>query len=457
MGGKPLTNGSPAETVIVLGGGLAGLSASRSLLEHGYGVTLVEKRPFLGGRAFSFRDPQVGREVDNGQHVFLGCCTYYLDFLRAVGALDKTFLQDRLRVEVILNGKRGVLSSTPFLGAMHLLPAFVRYPHLSPVDKLLVVYGMIRAKLTSRSKHGKELDQQTFYQWLKRHHQTERAIDNLWNLIILPALNDDVRNVSADMALMTFQEGLLKMPRDATIGFSRVGLTSLTGEPTRRFLEERGGTLVVGRTVKSLAVRDGRVDAVELSDGSHLRAGAYVSALPFDVLLQVLPDDIANSAFFSGASRLSSSPIVGIHLWYDRPIMEQDFVAFLDSPVQWVFNKSLIQGSSGDGGQYVCISVSGAWDYVDRPKEELREMFAREMERLFPNARSAQIERFDVVKQPQATFRSTPGVARLRPSQATPISNLFLAGEWTDTGWPSTMEGAVRSGVFAAEALASRI
>ena len=457
MGGKSDTSGTPAKTVVVLGGGLAGLSAGRSLLERGYRVTLVEKRPFLGGRAFSFRDPQVGSEVDNGQHLFMGCFTYYIDFLRAVAALDKTFLQDTLRVEVVLNGRRGILSSTPALGPLHLLPSFLRYPHLSLKDKLLVGYGLIRAKLTDRAKHRNLLDGQTFYEWLKRNHQTERSIDNLWNVIILPTLNDNIRDVSADMGLMIFQEGLLKKPKDATLGYSKVGLTSLAGEPAGRFLEERGAQLLMGTTAKSVSVEDSRVKAIELSNGRTLQADAYVCALPFDVLLEVLPRDLADGPYFSRACMLKSSPIVGIHLWYDRTIMEQDMVGFLESPVQWVFNKTLIQGSDGLRGQHVCISVSGAWEYVDRPKDELRELFSGEMERLFPKARGARIERFLVVKQPQATFRSVPRVAQLRPTQTTPLANLFLAGDWTDTGWPSTMEAAVRSGVLATEALHSRI
>ena len=457
MGRKADTSGSSGKTVIVLGGGLAGLSAARSLLQDGYAVTLLEKRPFLGGRAFSFRDPQSGCEVDNGQHVFMGCFTYYLDLLRALGVFTQTFMQDSLRTEVIRDGKSGILSSAPLLGALHLVPSFIGYPHLGLLDKLLAIYGLIRVKLTDRTKHAEELDQQTFYQWLRLNHQTERAIDNLWNLIVLPTLNDQIRHVSADMGLMMFQEALLKRPGNATIGFSKVGLTSLTGDASQRYLEERGGVLMLGKAVRSLKTEEGRLSGVELSDGTMLSGDAYVSALPFDVLLEILPHELASAPFFSGAAQLSFSPIVGIHLWYAKPVMEQDFVAFLDSPVQFVFNKSLIQGSDSDEGQYVCVSVSGAWDLVDRSKEELRELFAREMEDLFPKARGAHIERFLVVKQPRATFRCVPGVSKHRPPQTTPIPNLFLAGEWTDTGWPSTMEGAVRSGVFAAKALASRI
>ena len=433
------------------------MSAARSLVESGYSVTLVEKRPFLGGRAFSFHDPQAGCEVDNGQHIFMGCCRYYIDLVRDLGTAEKSFLQKKLQAEVLLDGKSGVLYSTPALGALHLLPALLRYPHLGFRDKVLALYALILAKFTGRAKQAEKLDKQTFYQWLKRRGQTERAIDNLWNLIILPTLNDDIRHVNADMGLMILQEGLLNRPRDASIGYSRVGLTSLTGDPARRFLQERGATLLLGRAIKSLVVDDSRVCDVELSDGSHVTADAYISALPFDELLQVLPTEVTRDPYFSAIAGLEFSPIVGIHLWYDRPIMEQDFVAFLDSPVQWVFNKSLIQEAEQEEGQYVCISVSGAWDFVDRPKDELRELFAREMEKLFPKAREASILRSLVVKQPEATFRCTPGVAQRRPSQVTPISNLLLAGEWTDTGWPSTMEGAVRSGVFASDALASRI
>ena len=455
MGNEPDISLSK-QKVAVLGGGLAGLSAARRLLEHGCEVTLVEKRPFFGGRAYSFRDGEDGVEVDNGQHVFLGCCAYYIDFLRAVGSFDRTYLPKRLRTEVVLDGVTGVLSSTRFLGRLHLLPSFVAYPHLGVKDKLLVGYGLLRARLTNRSKGSATLDEESAYDWLKRHHQTDRAIDNLWNLFILPALNDDVRNVSADMALMVFQEALLKGPSDAAIGLSRVGLTSLNGEPGARMVEDAGGSLLSGVTVRSIDVTDSTVTGVQISDGEALQADAYVSALPYQALLEALPGEVAADPFFSKVSALDSAPIVGIHLWYDRPIMDQDFVAFLNSPVQWVFNKSLIQEGDGGPGQYVCISLSGAWQHADTPKEELIETFTQEMARLFPRAAEASVERSFVVKELAATFRSTPGAAKHRLPQTTPISNLFLAGDWTQSGWPSTMEGAVRSGVFAADALAER-
>ncbi len=455
MGNQPDTDGNCPQTVAVLGGGLSGLSAARRLLERGYQVTLVEKRPFLGGRAYSFHDRKLDIDVDNGQHIFMGCCTYYIDFVKALGVEDKTFIQRKLDFEVVLDGKRGTLGSTPWLGQLHLLPSFIAYPHIGKADKLRAIYGLVKMKLTNRMKHGKQLDQETFYNWLRRNHQTDRAIDNLWNLIVLATLNDDSRDVGAEMALMVLQEGLLKKPFDAAIGFSRVGLTELTGPPSRDLIESHEGKLTMGKSVASIEIADGRVVGVKLSDGSTLCADGYVSALPYEVLLNVLPEEISNDSSFAAIKGLSSSPIVGIHLWYDRKIMDQDFIAFLESPVQWVFNRSKIQGTDDGPGQFVTISLSGAWDFVDKPKAELIELFTGEMERLFPNARGATVEKVLVVKQPRATFRCVPGVREHRPPPVTSISNLWLAGEWTDTGWPSTMEGAVRSGVFAADALAS--
>ena len=455
MGRQPDSNDTSPQEVVILGGGLAGLSAARSLLDLGYSVTLVEKRPFLGGRAFSFRDAQAGGEVDNGQHVFLGCCTYYRDLLRALGTEEQAFLQKSLRTEVFLNGKRGVLYSTPLLGPLHLLPSFIGYPHLSPREKLLAVWCLVRAKLTDRKKRSGELDRETFYDWLKRHGQSERAISNLWNLIILPALNDDVRDVSADMGLMVVQVGLLGAASDAALGMARVGLSSLTGEPARRFIESRGGKVRLGKTVRSLTFDNGRVATANLSDGEVITGDLFVSALPYTDIAKLASGGGVHP-FFARISGLSSSPIIGVHIWYDRPVMEQEFAAFLDSPVQWVFNRTRIQDENPDAGQYLCVSVSGAWDYVDMSKQELRELFAEEMARLFPRAAEARIEKSLVVKQPHATFRPLPGAAALRPTQTTPIPNLFLAGDFTDTGWPSTMEGAVRSGVLVARVLASR-
>ena len=384
-----MSNGSNKRKVAVLGGGLAGLSAARSLIEMGFDVTLVEKRPFLGGRAFSFHSRDVDMEVDNGQHVFMGCCTYYIDFLRAINASDDAVLQDSLRAEVVLDGVRGTLSSSPALGPLHLIPSFIRYPHLGAGDKVRAVWGLLKASLTNRRKNVESLDSQTFYDWLRSNHQSERAIENLWNLIILPTLNDDVRSVNADMALMVVQQGLLKKSRDAAIGYARVGLSSIADVRGRRFIEDSGGSVIPGKTVRSLIFNDDVVGGARLSDGATLQADAYVSALPYETLLNLLPPKLAADPFFEPIADLTSAPIVNVHLWYDRQVMEDAFIALLESPIQWVFNRSLIQGNPGSSGQYVCISLSGAWDFINRPKRDLEGIFVEEMKRVFPLARDA--------------------------------------------------------------------
>ena len=439
--------------IVVLGGGLSGLAAACHLLDSGYPVTLIEKRPFLGGRAFSFSDPETHSQVDNGQHVFLGCCERYIAFLKMLGTFEKTHLQPRLDLPVLDKGGRyGRLTSWPLPAPFHLLPSFLKYPHLGVRDKLLTLYGFVRIRLADRKRP--QYENQSFYRWLKEHHQTERAIDGLWNLIILPTLNDNVRDVSAAMAIMVFQEGVLKGRGGANIGYSRVGLSELMGEAARSYIHERGGALLLGRSVSGILCDGEHVAGVELTGGEVVRGDAYLSALPYDALVQTIPTDVVERGPLSSVRGLSSSPIVNVHIWYDRPVMDDEFVAVLHSPLQWVFNKSLILGSNGmEQGQYVCVSLSGAWKYIHQPKEELQHLFLAAMAEAFPRASDARVEKVLVVKQEQATFRCLPGVAAHRPSVIALLENLYLAGEWTDTGWPSTMEGAVRSGLRAAQAV----
>ena len=444
--------------VIVLGGGLAGMAAACHLLDEGWHVTLVEKRPYLGGRVFSFTDRETGQIVDNGQHVFLGCCTYYMDFLEKIGTLNRAYLQQRTSVEVVRPGRpTGRIAAGRLPKPLHMLPSFLAYRHLGLWDKLTAVYALLRLNAADRTKPG--LQQETFAHWLRRHRQTQRAIDNFWNLIVMPCVNDDVEDVSASMGIMIFQEGLLKSPQSSRIGYAREGLSTLMGEAAKAYLESNGASVVTGQSAAALLLNEGadddesRVSAVHLSNGDALQADAYVSALPLDNLTPLLPQILAETPFFSSLQSLQTAPIVNVYLWYDRPVMEQDFVAVVDSPLQWVFNKTAIMGRNDAKGQYVTVSLSAAFDYVNQPKNALQQMCIEAMKDAFPKAKSARVTRCLVVKQEKATFRCLPGSERFRPAAATPIQNLFLAGDWTDTGWPSTMEGAVRSGVTAAKAV----
>ena len=453
------------DAVVILGGGLAGIAAALALLDAGRRVTLVEARQFLGGRAFSFTDAATGQPVDNGQHVIVGCCDHFIRFLERLGVRERWYLQPGLRLPVFdRQGKAGLLRASWLPAPCHLLPSFLAYPHLNARDKARALFGLAQARFTNR-RHPR-LERITFYQWLKERGQSERAIQNLWNLLVEPTLNDHVRDVSAAMGLMIVQDGMLQGRHSADLGYPRDGLLPSLGAPARKLLKARGARLILGSPARRLVLESdsvagpaagpvaGSVTAIELASGETVRGQEYVSALPFNALLGILPPEAAALPLFQDIRRLEWSPIVNIHLWYDRPVMAEEFCAFVDSPLQWVFNKSrMLETTTAGGGQYLTISVSAAADYIDRPRDELARRFIAEMAEVFPAARAAQVERVIVVKQREATFRCLPGANALRPGPGTPIPNLFLAGEWTNTGWPSTMEGAVRSGYNAAQAV----
>ena len=443
----------PREALVV-GGGIAGIAAACDLADAGVCVTLVEKRPFLGGRSYSWTDEGTGLEVDNGQHVFLGCCTAYQAFLDRLGVRGLTRLQKRLNVRVIDKvWGESVLRASALPAPAHLLPSLLRFRPLSPAEKLLAAYAFAQVRSLDRAAHP-ELDSVSLEEWLLSKRQSKHAIQSLWNLVIQPTLNDDISRVSADLGLMVFQEGFLRSRTGANVGWANVGLSTLLGDAARRYIESRGGEVRLGAGLDGVEVENGSVERAWIA-GEERRADTYVLALPPNALLDTLPATVRDAPFFSRTRRLGTSPIVNVHLWYDRTVWDGKFAAFLNTPLQWAFNKSKLWGQEGDG-QYIDISLSGAHEFIDLPTSEIVPMFRKEMDALFPRARGAELARALVVKQRDATFAAAPGTAALRPSQRTPISNLFLAGDWTDTGWPATMESAVRSGRLAVrEALAA--
>ena len=503
MAGQPTEPPPSHPSVVVLGGGVAGISAALYLSEAGFKVTLVESRRFLGGRAFSFRDSRTGDAVDNGQHVITGGCTRFLDLLERVGARDRWFLQPRLYIKVrSRQGTAGALRTGMAPAPFHLLGSLLSYPHLPAADKLRVLTALVKAKLTDRWQPG--LEAITFRDWLVERGQTERAIAAFWNVFVEPVLNDSVSDVSAAMGLMFVQEAMLKGYSDPNIGYPTGGLLPCLGEPARERLSALGCTLMLGAAVKRIVAEPGRrtpcqeaanptghrstgglypetvpggdgvwVAGVELGSGEMVTGDRYISALPRDVLGRVLPNETAGMPAFSESGRIQQAPIVNVHLWYDRSVMEEDFCAFVDSPLQWVFNKGAVSGRpgpenvqpAGEGatGQRICVSMSAAWEYIDQPREELMQAVHEEFLAAFSHKGARQeggppnLLHWSVVKQRNATIRCLPGVEELRPPSATPIPNLFLAGDWTKTGWPSTLEGAARSGFNAAQAVAASL
>ncbi len=452
----PVSNDGGPQSAVVIGGGLAGIAAAGKLAESGWRVTLVEARDSLGGRAFSYHDRQTGRELDNGQHVIVGACHNLIAFFERMGVRRSWHLQRRLDIAVYDRaGRLGRLYGVPAPAPAHLLPAFLTYPHLGLLDKIKAVRGLIAAMRIDRQRD--DLDEITFYEWLRAHGQSERNIYNLWNVLIEGTLNDNIRDVSAAMGLMIVQDGMINGRHEANLGYPTVPLGDGVGRPAKWYLENLGVEVLLGCPVHCVNVRRDRyIEHLEAGQDRKIAADAFVSAVPFWVLPNLLPDDLTDLEPFATLKRLEASPIVNVHLRYDRPVMSGDFCYFLDSLLQWVFNGSLILGDHSDrDGQSLTVSISAAWEYIDAPRERLAEIVSEEMLRAFPGAHDANLLDVVVVKQRNATFRCTPGAQRLRPGPNTASPNLFLAGEWTNTGWPSTMESAVISGYNAAEAVMS--
>ncbi len=449
--------GDAEQSVLVIGGGLAGIVAAARLAESGWRVTLLEARRSLGGRAFSFIDRESERELDNGQHVFVGACRNLTEFLERIGARGLWHLQPRLNVDIYDRaGHGGKLYGVGGPAPVHLLAAFITYRHLGLGDKVRAVRGVIAAMRADRSTP--DMETTSFYDWLRAHGQSERCIYNLWNVIIEGTLNDNIQDVSAAMGLMITQDGLLKGRREINIGYPKAPLAQALGTPSKVHLHNLGVRTLLGCPVRAIeADASGSVQYVEAGNHQVFAADAYVSAVPFWILPGLIPEDLAGKEPFSSLTGLQSSPIVNVHLEYDRPVMDREFCYFLDNPLQWVFNDSLIRSSNQSHvGQSLTVSISAAWDQIDLPRPDLMKSIAAEMRAAFPKARDAQLLKSTVVKQRNATFRCTPGAQRFRPGPVTASPNLFLAGEWTDTGWPSTMEGAIISGYNAAAEVVSR-
>ncbi|MBX5469637.1 MAG: FAD-dependent oxidoreductase [Thermoleophilaceae bacterium] len=429
--------------VAIAGGGLAGIAAALDLADAGAQVTLLEVRPRLGGAAYSFeRD---GMTIDNGQHVFLRCCTQYRALLERLGSAGLTELQPRLSIPVVApGGVEGRLERSDLPAPLHLAGALARYPHLTPAERLSATRCALALRRVDPDDPG--ADRLTFGEWLGAHGQSERAVEALWDLIALPTLNVPAAEASLALAAFVFQTGLLRERDAADIGWAAVPLQRIHGDPAERALARAGVEVRTRCRVEAVRSEGAGGFAVE-AGGERLAADAVVVALPNERAAALLPE----GAVDGGAERLralGSSPIVNIHVVYDRRVMEHSFAAGVRSPVQFVFDRT--RGADVGDGQYLVVSLSGAEAEMEEAPERLRERYLPALAELFPRAREARVERLFATREHAATFRAAPGQAALRPGPRTRLPGLVLAGAWTATGWPATMEGAVRSGHAAA-------
>ena len=427
--------------VAVVGGGLAGIAAALDCAEAGEQVSLLEVRPRLGGAACSFeRD---GMLIDNGQHVFLRCCSAYRALLDRLGTESETFLQDRLAVPVVAPGGRtGWLRRNGLPAPFHLAASLARYRHLSAAER----FGALRAAraLSRLDPADPTLDARSFGDWLHEQGQSANAIEALWDLIARPTLNLPAADASLALAVFVFRTGLLEDREAGDIGFARVPLSLVHAEPAAKALRALGADVHLRHRVERVTQRGDGSFAVEGT--STVEADAVVMAVPHDRVAPLLPPeaDVAPGRL----ERLGVSPIVNLHVVYERPVTSLRFAAAIRSPVQWVFDRS--EAAGVDGGQYLAMSLSAADEEMALSPEELSRRSLPALEELFPAARGTPVLKCFATREHAATFRAAPGVRDLRPGPPTALPGLVLAGAWTDTGWPATMEGAVRSGHAAA-------
>jgi squalene-associated FAD-dependent desaturase len=429
--------------VAIVGGGLAGITAALECADAGAHVTLLEARPRLGGATFSVE--KEGLWLDNGQHVFLRCCTAYRDLIRRLDVEADVTLQPRLEIPVLAPGGREAwLRRNGLPAPLQLAWSIARFGHLSLRDRVRLgpaILSLRRERLGDPS-----LDDRTFGAWLAAHGQSERSVAALWDLITVPTVNLPARDASLALAAKVFQTGLLERGDAADVGYARVPLQRLHGDAAERALGAAGVALRTKARVAALAPSD--IGVAVSVEGATLEADAVVLAVPHDDAAELLPAGALPASV--DLAKLGASPIVNLHVVYDRKVTDLAFAAGVGTPVQWVFDRTSSSGLAE--GQCLAVSLSGADEYLPRSVEELRAEFVPALCALFPAARSAEVRSFFVTREPRATFRGVPGTAAHRPGPVTAMPGLFLAGAWTDTGWPATMEGAVRSGRAAAQA-----
>lgn len=443
--------------MVVIGGGLAGLSSAVALAEEGFRVCLLEKRPHLGGRATSFSLPG-GEEVDNCQHVTLGCCTNLSDFYRRVGAENKIRFYERLFF-LDTRGRRGVIEPAGFPPPLHLAPSFTLFPSLSFADKRAIGRAMLHIAWNGGRPPG--VKGVSMLDWLKSMGQTPPAIERLWRTVLVSALNEELDRTDAAYGVEVFWKAFLASRTGFEVGIPVVPLADLY-DGCRLPIEQRGGEVRTRAGVKSLRMVGEKVTGVALEDGSVISADYVVSAVAHPAFLELMPAaQLDHEPAFAGVRNLEVSPITGVHFWFDRTVMQEPFLTLLDRTTQWVFNKTLLSGhaegaGAPDGqtaGQYLQLVISASYDLVPRSRQEIINLCLRELHEAIPASRGARLEKATVIKEVSATFSPRPGCDQWRPTQGTSLKGFFLAGDWTRTGWPATMEGAVRSGYLAAEAI----
>jgi len=408
-----------------------------------------------------------GSEVDNCQHVTLGCCTNLANFYSRVGAGEKIRFYDRLYF-ADAQGQRSIIEAAPLPPPLHMAPSFLLFRALTLADKSAIANAMLA--IARAGGNPPRIEGISMLDWLHRMKQTPAAIERFWRVVLVSALDEELARTDARYGIEVFWKAFLGNSTGYRVGIPTVPLADLY-EGCREAIVRQGGEVRLRCGISKIHVVGNCFTGAVMDDGTEVLADACVSAVPHDALLDLVPPECSETnAPLEGLRHLKTSPITGVHLWYDRQVMTEPFLTLLDHTTQWVFNKTFLYKSdetnhgtvrpseeqaatAGDQGQYLQLVISASYDLIPRSRQEIIERCRRELADVLPLTREAQLRKATVIKEVNATFSPEPGSDRWRPAQRIPLPNLYLCGDWTRTGWPATMEGAVRSGYLAAEAL----
>lgn len=439
-----------SQRVAVVGGGLAGLAAAVALVERGFRVELFEARRRLGGRATSFRDPQSGETIDHCQHVSMGCCTNLADFCRRVGVRDRFRVDDTLHffsetgARFDFAGKRGMPAP------LHLAPGLMGLGYLSLGERI----GIGRALLSlARTELPPEFDEPTIGAWLRAQGQSENAIERFWSVVLVSALSEEVDRAGLRYARKVFVDGFMSHRDGYLVEVPSAALDEIYGQPLFDWFAARGAKLRLSTPVAEIAA-NGETATLTKRDGAQERFDVAIVAVPWRRAAELLAPISDCAEIVAGVNRLQPAPITGVHLWFDREITPLPHAVLTGRLSQWLFRRALAAGEPA-GEAYYQVVISASRALATESREQIIEQVVDDLRAVFPEARDANLLRGRVVTEHEAVFSPVPGVDRLRPAARTPVKNLFLAGDWIQTGWPATMEGAVRGGYLAAEAVLS--
>ncbi|MEW6777980.1 MAG: hydroxysqualene dehydroxylase HpnE [Bdellovibrionota bacterium] len=450
----------PSKSVLVVGSGLAGLTAAVHLSRKGHRVTLAEQKKFLGGRTYSFQDKQTGEVVDNGQHVLTTTYDSLLELLEIIGTRDKVCFPDRLQT-FFQDPKHGSvwLRAPKLPGPLAPLGGILgmwSLPSIPLIDKLTIFQTGARLAPVLLGSIPKRLDTITAEEWFGELGIPLSVRRAFWYPFTIGTLNEKPDRVSAHLLAQLLRWGFVRRGKPASLGYPTTDLGTLFVDPSARFVEKHGGKILTGTTVVNVETDGKKIAGILCKDGTRLEADAYVLALPGTALAKMIEKPpLSEIPFFHQAKGMEDAPIVGVNLWFDKPLgTGNSYDGLLDSPIEWVFDRTKMHGKQKDGRYYYALIVSASWDLMKMSNTQILELALDEVRRFYPEARDFKLLHGSVVKEPTATFSGTPGFEKKRLPNETPLKNLFLAGDWTKTDLPSTMESAARSGKWAAEAAA---